>query len=947
VTLYQPVWLLLAVPLAASLWLWRFPSRLLLSLRVATLLLVLLALCGLAVLVPGRAGTVVVVADRSLSMPPDSEGAELEAIGLLQKSMADADRLGVVAFGRTAVVERPPQPGTFAKFVHDVGGDASNLAEALETALALIPRDAPGRVFVISDGRWTGRDPAAAAALAAARGVAVDYRHEQRPTTGDLAIARLDAPSSVGPGEAFLITAWVQAPVGQEVSFELRRGAEVLAAGKRQVSSGLSRLTFRDRAAGPGTQAYSLTVTGAGDDPVPENNRARLLVGVQGPRPVLLVTADPDQSGLARLLRAGKVPVRAVPAEARSWSLEELSKYSAVLLENVPAERIGSRGMDTLAAWVRSAGGGLMMTGGRSSYGPGGYYHSPLEPVLPVSMELRKEHRKMTLAIVVALDRSGSMAMPVGGGRVKMDLANLGTVQVLDLLGPQDEFGCLAVDTVPHVIHELGVVENKGPVRDRILGIQSMGGGIYVYEALEAAHAILRTAKAQTKHIILFADAADAEEPKAYQTLVEQCRKDDMTVSVIGLGKETDKDGELLKDIARRGNGRCFFSDQPDDLPRLFAQDTFVVARSTFLDEVTPVKATAGLTALAGRPFALSRPVGGYNLCYLRPGANLAAVTLDEYKAPLVAAWQAGSGRVLCYTGEADGRHTGPIAGWKDVGEFFTSLARWTAGPTGELPGNMVLTQDVKNGAALVRLHLDPGRKAEPFTGLPGVTVLRATSGRKPRAEQVGLHWDGADTLAAEVPLQGDETVVAAVDVPGHGTVALPPACLPYSPEFRPAEPGTGLAALERLARATGGKERVELPSIWADFPRLPRLVEVGRWLLLAAVVVLLLEVLERRTGLLSQALGRAFRRRARAPAAPAEKVRALPWLKRRPGRKPAAPPPKPAGRPTGSAAPAPTAEPPLSPEVEPPKPTPTAEPEGGGGLLDALRQARRRARGG
>src|SRR5262245_22068494 len=69
-TLLHPVWLALAIPLGVSLWLWRFPSRLLLALRVAVLLLLLLGMCGLAVYLPARAGTVVVVADRSRSMPP-------------------------------------------------------------------------------------------------------------------------------------------------------------------------------------------------------------------------------------------------------------------------------------------------------------------------------------------------------------------------------------------------------------------------------------------------------------------------------------------------------------------------------------------------------------------------------------------------------------------------------------------------------------------------------------------------------------------------------------------------------------------------------------------------------------------------------------------------------------------------------------------------------------
>ena len=87
------------------------------------------------------------------------------------------------------------------------------------------------------------------------------------------------------------------------------------------------------------------------------------------------------------------------------------------------------------------------MTGGQKSYGPGGYFKSPLERVMPVSMEMRREHRKLSVAVVVALDRSGSMAMPAGGGREKIDLADLGTVQVLDLLSPMDEIGVFAVDT--------------------------------------------------------------------------------------------------------------------------------------------------------------------------------------------------------------------------------------------------------------------------------------------------------------------------------------------------------------------------------------------------------------------------------------------------------------------------------------------------------------------
>src|SRR5262249_37232248 len=150
-----------------------------------------------------------------------------------------------------------------------------------------------------------------------------------------------------------------------------------------------------------------------------------------------------------------------------------------------------------------------------------------------------------------------------------------------------------------------------------------------------------------------------------------------------------------------------------------------------------------------------------YNLTYLRPKANLAAVTNDEYKAPLVASWQAGAGRALCYLGEADGQYAGAMAAWKDAGDFFTSLARWAAGDSGGLPGGMLLTQDLKNGVARIELHLDPERDeagAMSLNDLPKVTTLRGVAGSKPSSEKAEMRWASADTLELEIPLRGSET---------------------------------------------------------------------------------------------------------------------------------------------------------------------------------------------
>lgn len=852
----QPIWLILFFPLVVSLRAWQLPSRLLLALRFAVLSLILLAMCEFTVRLRMQAGTVVVVADRSRSMPLDSESRHKEAIDLIQVSKTSDSNLAVVSFGRTAAVEQSPQSGKFAGFVSEAHDDASDLNGAIETALALIPQDSPGKVLLLSDGRWTGKDPSEAAAQAATRGIAIDYRLIQRDTTNDISITQFDAPDVVAPGESFMLAAWINSPIQGEVSFEFLRGSQRLASGRRTVSSGLSRLIFRDKALQPGTHQYTVRVAGTENDPVPENNMAKVLVGIDGLRPILHVTTASDSS-LSRLLQAGGLDVKTAPPSTYEWSLDELSGYSAVLVENVLADKIGMYGMENLAAWVKETGAGFMMTGGKNAFGPGGYFKSPLEPIMPVSMELRREHRKLSLAIVVAMDRSGSMSMPVSGGRTKMSLANLATAEVLDMLSPMDEFGVVAVDSAPHVIANLSSVENSAHVRSNILRISPGGGGIFVYEALFAASKMLLNAEAGTRHIILFADAADSEQPGQYRELLEKCREANITVSVVGLGTATDVDAELLRDVARRGEGRCFFTQNAEELPRLFAQDTFVVARSTFVDEPVEVRTTGGMVTLTGKQHQIPYPIGGYNLCYIRPEANLAAVTEDEYKAPVVAAWQAEIGRVLCYTGEVDGDYTGAIAGWKDIGAFLASLIRWTAGDFGDLPGEMLLTQKIKNGINVVELHLNPERQGELFRELPTATVLRGIVGQKPTADETKLSWTSADTLAVDIPIHGSETVLTTVEIQGVGHFPLPPVCLLYSPEFNPTIAESGLETMERLAHATDGKTRINFGTIWDDLPRQPRLLALKPWLLIAALVILLVEILERRTGLISMRHGR------------------------------------------------------------------------------------------
>jgi uncharacterized membrane protein/Mg-chelatase subunit ChlD len=850
--LQDPVWLLLAIPFFVLLWQVKQPSRLMQGLRIFSTVMLVLALCGPAIVLPSRSGMVVIAADRSASMPGDKDTRHEEIIQLVQQKMGRRDSLGILTFGEHPVIERMNQRGAFEGFAGKVNPDGSNLSEALRTALSLIPPGTPGRVLVLTDGRWTGQDPSRAVSEAIGRQISIDCRLLERSGAMDTAIAEVQSPSTVSPQESFMMTAWVQSPVSQEVTYQLRRGGQTIAEGRRAIGAGLSSLAFRDRAGGEGgTLQYSLEIQGAGQDPVTENNIARVLVGVQGQKPLVCLSAKAE-SGLADLLVRSGLKVTALTPSQIDYSLERLSNYQGMIIEEVPANAIGTAGMEAIAEWVSKTGAGLMMTGGKNAYGPGGYFKSPLEPIMPVSMELRREHRKLSLAIVVVLDRSGSMGAPVGFGKTKMDLANLATVEVLDLLSPMDQFGVLAVDSSVHQIVGLSDVSEAGGMRNKILQIESMGGGIFVYEALSHAAHMIASAEPQTKHIVLFADAADSEEPGDYRKLLAECVNAGITVSVIGLGKPTDVDALLLEDIASLGQGRCFFTETPEELPRLFAQDTFVVARSSFLEQATAVEGLPSMLTVTGRSFEFGETVGGYNLCYLREGASLCAISKDEYEAPILAAWQTGIGRTVCYTPQADGPYTGEIVNWALLGQFMASLAKWTAGEAGNLGDQMALTQQVINGQCRIELHLDPQRRDQRVLKAPKVTSLYGYAGQTPMTQAAEMTYLDADTLTAEFPLSGGRTYLSTVEIEGLRPVTLAPVILPYSPEYKPADRRQKADLLTAIANPTGGQERIDVSGIWGDLPVKKQMISLTPWLVGLAVIAFLLEIFQRRTGLLS-----------------------------------------------------------------------------------------------
>src|SRR6516165_12051289 len=119
------------------------------------------------------------------------------------------------------------------------------------------------------------------------------------------------------------------------------------------------------------------------------------------------------------------------------------------MLSNVPATAMSTRQMNNIRTYVQELGGGLIMLGGDQAFGLGGYYKTTIEEILPVRSDFEKEKEKPSLAMVLVIDKSGSM------GGVKIEMAKEAAKSAVELLGASDKVGVIAFEGETYWIAEV------------------------------------------------------------------------------------------------------------------------------------------------------------------------------------------------------------------------------------------------------------------------------------------------------------------------------------------------------------------------------------------------------------------------------------------------------------------------------------------------------------
>ena len=627
--------------------------------------LCVLALAAPSVVLPGGQQAVWILADASAS----ARGMQDQMTQSVRTALENKDasvNAGVIAFGGNAMVEKPlAQDGTYNGVTTAVDAQASDLSSALTLASALLPEDAQGRIVVLSDGAT--EDVRAAAQQLAARGVTVDFQSFSGDALPDAQISQLNVPSRVYQGQSFTVTVQVTANHDTAGTLVLYQNRTPVSSREVTLRRGDNTFTFRDVAADTGVVTYEARLISEGDS-CAQNDSMGGYVYVQGAPKLLLVEGRQGEgSEMATMLSAAAMQYETVLPAQLPYDAEQLRQYDGVILINVDYDAADEEQWAALDSAVRVLGRGLTVIGGDSSYALGGYRGSKLEEMLPVTIDVRNKLDLPSLALMLVIDKSGSMSDGMFG-TTRLELAKEAAMRAAEVLTPNDQVGVIAFDDAAKWVVNLQKAEDVEAIQNQI-GTIRPGGGTAFFTALYEATYALMNAQAQQKHIIFLTDGEAGD--TGYLQLCDIMQQNDITLTTVAVGSGADQ--ATLRTLAQQGGGRAYAANEFDNLPKIFTKETYLVSGSyvqnrTFTPVITEQSA---LTDFEGFP-----QLSGYLAATEK---SLATVSLmSDREDPILAWWQYGAGRVVAFMADSRGAWTSEFLQWDQAAAFYGGMAAFT-----------------------------------------------------------------------------------------------------------------------------------------------------------------------------------------------------------------------------------------------------------------------------
>lgn len=849
ILLGRPIILLLLLTLPAAYLLYRrlaaatsLRSLLALAGRSLTLVLLVLALSRMATAVDTDRVNLLFVLDRSDSLDDLTQGAALETFRSSLEGMGQSDTTGLVVFGRGASVELTPRDSVGeVSLTSAVESSTTDISGALHTAMAALPEEGVNRIVLMTDGNQTRGDALETARSLAAAGIAVfPVPVSSGLGENELFIKDVIAPGEVRAGQALDFTVLVETllePASASItvwSDDTYVGEDVL-----DLRSGENSVGYSAAFDTPGLHRLEVLLSSP-EDTIDANNRYEVFIRVTG-RPSLLYVSERGRRSEAfvEALRTQDIEVSTLTTQEIPNTLSGLIEYDAVVLDDVPGFELSLSKMEILESYVRNAGGGLLMIGGDNSFGLGGYYGTPVEKALPVDMDVASSAGIPSLTLLMIVDKSGSMGGYTAGGETKLDLVKSAALSAVELLNPFYRAGVLAFDADAEWAVPITTAGDRARIVDGLAGL-TPGGGTNLFGAMQAAYEAVRPSESSVRHLLILSDGLTEEGD--FQELTGRMAAEGITVSTVAVGADADR--ELMADLAGRGGGRHYYTDDIQDVPRIFASEAIIASRGLLVEEAFLPRPGVPHEIVQGIDTSALPLLEGFVLTY--PKASAEQVLLTSDGKPLLAVRRYGLGRTAAFTSDLRGRWGRSWVEWPELPRLLAQLVRWVERPSaGE---ELSVTVEEKRGDAVIAVDAEAG------TGdfLNFLDLTASVVYPDGRAEEVAVGQIGPGQYRGSFAAEESGPYVVTVRENDsrqppqvHGLV------VPYSREYRDFEPN--LPLLEGIAETTGGRviareDAAGLRALYSSGSagwRAER--ELGHWFILAAALVLLAEIAVRK----------------------------------------------------------------------------------------------------
>jgi Ca-activated chloride channel homolog len=803
---FLPLWLIVACA-AVSVFVWRRslvdrpPARRWQAhgLRLLGAICLILALCRPYWLSKSDQLHVVYLVDVSESVDPESIRGAVTEIEKASAVLKSSDRSSLLSFGTLLATADAKGLRKLADEAAAGTADASarnstKLAEALLGSRLAFDAGMARRLVVFSDGSPT--TPGVEAAIKTLREEGVDLRF--RPMEGlrrpEAALVALEPAARVAyRGEIVRMRLRMRANEAMNATARILHGGVAVASTPVKLEAGKeTAVTLDVEMTSAGESRWEAELQ-AEKDWFPVNNKVATTITVKGEPRLLALHRDEKQlRPLVRALKKQGLELELRGERGLPETMAELLAFDAVILADVPATSMNQRQMELLRRYVSDFGGGLAMLGSENSFGLGGYFRTPVEEALPLTSRYEKEKQKPSLAMVLVIDKSGSMeGQPIA-------LARASAKAAAEMLGAQDQIAVVGFDSDTRVILNMTSAADRGTVLNSIDSLEA-SGGTDAYPGMVKGRELLQNAVAKVKHMIVLSDGQTPEND--FTGLVRDMRAQGMTVSSVCLGAGAAKD--VMQLIAQEGGGRYYETDDPATMPQIFTKETMQASRSAIKEDLFASVATGDHPVLSGYEKTQLPYVLGYVMTQAKPTANLllAAETGD----PLLAICRYGLGTGLCWTSDLTEKWGGEWLGWGNGGAFWAQIFRGIVRKEQSTGLSAAGTVDRE------RWRVDVTRRDEQDRPVDRVNWNAKAIDADGADLPVSIRQTGVGRYEASVNLAGHERVNLSLRDTDHSLMKTLGWQRDYPAEYRlDRDPDAALAALPRF---DAEKVRADLPS--------------------------------------------------------------------------------------------------------------------------------------